>query len=776
MVLLRLITYDKLALIGVVLSLGLGAIAPSFAQKVNELTDEQVQQFVQQATASGLSEAQIEQMALSRGFTPTDLTKMRQRIGNLKPKEPTAEVRDSGGSRSQSEPLPVSQPVASPTASPVFGASLFTNANLTFEPNLRIPTPKNYQLGPDDELIVDIFGNAQQTYRAKINPEGSVRLENLSPIYVNGLTVEQAEQRIIGRLRQLYTGLNSPASGIQAQVSLGNVRSIKVTLIGQVVKPGTYTLSSLGTVFNALYAGGGPDPNRGSFRDVRVYRANRLIRTLDIYDFLLGADQKDNIRLQDQDIVFVNHYDTRVELSGEVKQPGIYEVKKGEVLKTVLAFAGGYTDRAYTASLTLRRNTAKELEIGTIPATELAAFVPQAGDQYVVGSIIERYANRVSISGAVFRPGTYALQKSPTLRQLITAAEGLREDAFLNRATIQRLRPNLDPELISVDLGKVMRGEMADVTLQREDVVTVVAYSDLREKRTVSLQGAVNKPGVFAYADSLSVANLIVLAGGFAEGAMPSRIEISRRLRNDTTGLPGNQNVRIFQFNVDENLRLTEADARFNLQPFDQVFVRTSPRYEAQKVVTITGEVRYPGRYAIRDKSERIADLITRAGGLQPEAFLQAARFVRKGEIISVDIHEILQKPSDTGNLLLLAGDSITIPRKVELVRIGGEVLNPSTVDYNSAKSFRSYVDEAGGFTSKAQRRKSYVVYANGKIRRTKQFLLFRSYPKPEPGMEVVVPTKPRREDSKLSPPERVAVMTGISSLAAVVLTLIRLF
>ncbi|WP_460670627.1 SLBB domain-containing protein [Larkinella ripae] len=762
--------------------MGSGLVAPAMGQKVSELTDEQVQQFVQQAKASGMTETQIEQLALSRGFTQADITKMRQRITNREPRVQPEPVRDLGSSRTQAEeaPVPAPQPAVKPEPtdkSPaVFGASLFTNASLTFEPNLRIPTPKNYQLGPDDELVVDIYGNAQQTYRAKINPEGTIRLENLSPIYVNGLTVEQAEQRIVGRLRQLYTGLNSPASGVHAEVSLGNIRSIKVTLIGQVVKPGTYTLSSLGTVFNALYAAGGPDPDRGSFRDIRVYRANRVVRTLDIYDFLLGADQKDNIRLQDQDIVFVNHYDTRVELSGEVKQPGIYEVKKNEVLKTVLAFAGGFTDKAYTASLTLRRNTAKELEIGTIPAPDLEKFVPQRGDQYVVGSIIERFSNRVVVGGAVFRPGTYSLQKSPTLRQLIAAAEGLREDAFLNRGTIRRLRPNLDPELISVDLGKLMRGEVADIALQREDNITVLSYSDLREKRLVWLQGAVNKPGEFEYADSMSVANLIVLAGGFSEGATASRIEIARRLRNDTTGLPSNQNIRIFQFDLDENLRLTETDARFHLHPFDQVFVRTSPRYEVQKLVTITGEVRYPGRYAVRDKSERVSELISRAGGLQPEAFLNAARFIRKGEVISIDIREILQKPTDSGNLLLLAGDSIAIPRKVELVRIRGEVLNPSTVDYNPGKSFHTYVDEAGGFTSKAQRRKAYVIYANGKIRRTKQFLVFRSYPKPDPGMELIIPSKPKREESRLSPAERVAVMTGITSLAAVVLSVIRLF
>ncbi|WP_310588199.1 SLBB domain-containing protein [Larkinella terrae] len=751
---------------------------------MSDLTDEQVRQFVQQAKSSGMSETQIEQLALSRGFTADDVKKMRERIAALNtPAETGATINSPSVSREQNDQnkLSTAPPVAarSETAEaelPVFGASLFSSSNLTFEPNLRIPTPKNYQIGPEDELIIDVYGNAQQNYRTKVSPEGAIRLENLSPIYVNGLTIEQAEQRIIGRLRQLYSGLNTASSGIFATITLGSIRSIKVTLIGQVVKPGTYTLSSLSTVFNALYVGGGPDPDRGSFRDVRVYRSNRLIRTLDIYDFLLRADQKDNIRLQDQDIVFVNHYDTRIELTGEVKQAAIYEVQKGESLKNVLAFAGGFTDKAYTASLTQRRNTPKELQIVTVPSTDIPTFIPHRGDHYSVGAIIDRYENRVTIKGAVFRPGMYDLKKSPTLRQLISSAEGLREDAFLNRATIRRLRENLDPQLLSVDLGKLMRNEIEDISLQREDIVSVMAYDDLRERRTVSIQGAVNKPGTFEYADSLSVASLIVLAGGFSDGATASRIEIARRVRNDTTDLLNDQNVRLFQFNLNEQLRLNETEARFMLKPFDKVYVRTSPRYESQKSVVITGEVPYPGSYPIRDKSERITELIARAGGLRPGAYLKASRFIRNGELVSVDINEIMTKPSDSGNLLLLEGDSIHIPRKTELVKIRGEVLNPSVVDFNRGKSLKSYLNESGGFTSKAFRRKTYVVYANGKINRTKGFLGIRNYPNPEPGMEVVIPPKPPRSDSKLSAPERVAIMTGITSLAAVVLTIIRLF
>mgnify|MGYP002783412433 FL=1 len=753
------------------------ASTQSYAQKVEDLTDAQVEQFVNQAKASGLSEEEIEAMARSRGFTAADIAKMRQRISGLQTTTQKADAPDSPVVRTP--PPDVNSTKATPQAEssslPTFGASLFSGSSSTFEPNLRIATPRNYQLGPDDELVIDVYGNAQQSYRPKISPEGTIRLENLSPIFVSGLTIEQAEQRIVGRLRQLYAGLNSASSGIYAQVTLGNIRSIKVTLIGQVVRPGTYTLSSLATVFNALYLSGGPDPARGSFRDIRVYRGNRLIRTLDIYDFLLRADQSDNVRLQDQDIVFVNHFDTRVELTGEVKQPAIFEVRKGETLRNVLNFAGGYTDKAYTASLTLRRNTPKELQIVTITANEIPTLIPQRGDRYSVGAIIGRYENRVSISGAVFRPGEFALQKNATLSQLIRNAEGLREDAFLNRATIRRLRPNLDPEIISVDLGKLLRGESEDILLQREDEVSVQSVNNLRESRTVSIEGAVNQPGNFTYADSMTVANLVVLGGGFTDGATASRIEIARRVKEDTVGLPASQNVRIISLAIDDNLRLNEVDARMVLKPFDQVYVRTSPRYEPQKMVYIGGEVFYPGNYAIRDKNERIADLIARAGGIRPEAFLRAARFTRLGELISVDIGQILSNPQVTGNLLVQVGDSILIPRKVEIVRINGQVLNPAIVDFDPSKRFRNYIDDSGGFTTKAQPRKTYVTYANGRIRPTKSFLFFRSYPRPEPGMTVVVPTKPPKEDNKLSPAERVAVATGITSLAAVVLTVTRL-
>ena len=723
-----------------------------------------------------MTDVQIEELARTRGFSTIDIGKMRQRMGAVSGGDAKQVVPATvETNRLREQPATPAPPAAQPVSS-VFGAALFSNASLTFEPNLRIATPRNYVVGPDDELIIDIYGNAQQTYRPKVSPEGSIRVENLSPIYVNGLTIEQAEQRIIGRLRTLYQGLNSTGSGINAQITLGSVRSISVTLLGQVVRPGTYTLSSLATIFNALYASGGPSPGRGSFRDVRLYRNNRLIRRLDIYDFLLRADQKDNIRLLDQDIIFVDHYNIRVELAGEVKQPGLYDVRPGETLQHILNFCGGFTDRAYTASVSLRRNTPTEQQRITIAGADLASFVPKPGDRYGVGAILDRIGNQVSIGGAVFRPGDYELLRNPTLRQLVRSAEGLRDDAFLNRATIRRLRENLDPELISVDLGKVMRREQPDVPLRTNDSVQVSAVADLREKQTISILGAVNRGGTFDFADSLTVANAVMLAGGFSDAAISSRMEIARRVSNDTTDLPADQTVRLIALAIDRNLQLNPADAQLTLHPFDQVYVRASPRYEIQQGVSLAGEVFYPGPYAIRAKNDRITDLIARAGGLKPEAHLSSARFTRQGERVALDLNEILNDPAVVGNLLLEDGDVLMIPRRPELIRIRGEVLNPATVEFDPSKSFRDYIGEAGGFTGRALKRKTYVVAANGKIHPTRSFLGIKWYPKPERGMEIIVSAKPPKEPQRVSSTERAALLTVIASGAAVVLSAVRLF
>ena len=752
-------------------------------QKVEDLSDEQVTAFLQKAKASGMSEAQIERAATLQGYSPADIAKMRERLNNIsleKGKKTNesdiSDVRRATKTKAYSDSTNTNKTdmdtikitVRKPK---VFGMSMFAAGGLSFEADLRIATPRNYQLGPDDELNIDIFGNALDNYKVKVSPEGTIRILNLSPIYVSGLTIEAASERIVSRLRQLYQGINMPGSGVSAQITLGNIRSIKVTITGEVVKAGTYTVSSLATVFNALYAAGGPSEN-GSFRNIKVIRDNKIVRVLDLYDFLLRADQKDNIRLQDQDIIRVADYETRVEVEGEVKRPMIFEVEKTETLKDVLRFAGGFTDKAYTYTIALRRNTARELKLINITQDEVGAFIPQRGDKYKVGEILERFENRVQIKGAVFREGEFALESgSSTVKELIKKAEGLREDAFMNRAIINRQKGDNDPIVISFDLAKLMKGEIDDIPLKREDVIVIRSIKSLREKRVIYIDGEVNKGGKFDYVEGLTIADMIVLANGFKDGASNSKIELARRVKDDTTGLASEQNVRIETFDIDRDLKISISDARTLIQPFDKIIVRKSPRYEDQKSVAIEGEVWYPGSYTIKDKTQRITDLITLAGGLKNGAYPKGATFNRDSTQIAVDLTVIVKNPSAQENLLLLQGDRLFIPRELETVKLSGELLNPISVAFRPNLSVKDYIAQAGGFTDKAAKRRVFVKYANGFSDRTKTFGFFTTYPKVEQGAEIIVPAVVENND-KMTIAEKVAILGAVSSVSLIIITL----
>ncbi len=775
----------------------------TFAQKpkIDDLTDDQIKEFLQKAQASGMNESQIEKAALMQGYSPADVAKMRERLNKVMSNDSKKSTNEGENSSRRTTPVQAGNKIGNNKIRTndnnkevnaddenemskdsmvtdilkpkVFGMSMFAAGGLSFEPDLRIATPKNYQLGPDDELNIDIFGNALDNYKVKVSTEGTIRILNLSPIYVNGLSIEAASERIVGRLRQLYQGINMPGSGVSAQITLGNIRSIKVTITGEVTKPGTYTVSSLSTIFNALYAAGGPSEN-GSFRNIRVIRDNKVVKILDLYDFLLRADQKDNVRLQDQDVIRIAEYETRIEVMGEVKRPMIFEVEKTETLKDVLRFAGGFTDRAYTYTIGLKRNTAREQKLINISQDEVLAFIPQRGDKYNVGKILERFENRVTIKGSVFREGDFAIESGVnTVKELIKKAEGLKEDAFMNRATINRRKEDNDVTVIAFDLGELMRGEIADIPLKREDVITIRNIKSLREKRVITISGEVNKVGKFDYVDGLTIADVVVLANGFTDAASNSKIELSRRVKNDTTGLTSEQNVRIESFEIDKDLKITTEDARVILQPFDRIYVRKSPRYENQKYVFIEGEVKYPGAYTIKDKTQRITDLIALAGGLKVGAFPKGATFNRDSTKIAIDLSIILQVPAVTENVLLLDGDRLFIPRELQTVKLSGELLNPISVAYRPNQSVKDYISQAGGFTEKALKRKVYVKYANGFSDRTKTFLFFTTYPKVEQGSEIIVPAERDDLSNKLSTGERIAILGGLSSLSLVIISIV---
>lgn len=760
----------------------------SYSQKVEDLTDAQVKEFVKRAEASGMSESDIEKYAMARGYTASDVVKLRERINQLKnpttksavSQENTAESRKVEQSNKNEDLADkvdenAGQNIIVSKGEYIYGSHLFNGKNLTFEPNLRIATPKNYVLGTDDELAIDIYGNSQMSYKLKISPEGTVKIENLAPIIVNGLTIDQASDRIINRMKSIYYGLNSQGGGVYAQITLGSIRSIKVTVIGEVTKPGTYTVPSLATVFNVLYQAGGPSKN-GSYRNISVIRDNKIIRVMDLYDFLLRADQKDNILVRDQDVIRIADYDKRVQIKGEVKRPAIFEVDKGEPLKTLLAFAGNYTDKAYKKSIKLVRITDKERKIITIKNEQISDFQLEAGDLFFVDSVSNTFENRVRISGAVYRPGDYAIDDTniKTVKELIMAAGGLKSDAFKNRATLKRDGFLKEPEILSIDLDKLIKNEIEDVSLMKEDELNIASVSELHEKYKVNIYGQVNSPKEYDYKNNMTVADLILEAGGFTEGASASKIELSRRIKKDSLNTTTWQNVKIFEFNVDENLQIQANDSKYILQPFDIVSVKTSPKYEPQQNIFVMGEVKYPGQYIVKDREERLADIIKRSGGLRPSAFTKGAKIMRKGELISIDFQNAINNESSLDNILLIKGDSLTIPRISETVSIMGGVFNPAIVTFNESLKVSDYVSQAGGFEENAIEKKVYITYPNGSSAKTKKFLFFKKHPKVEPGSTIVIPIINPNANQKLSAVEKTSILTALVSMSGILYSIFK--
>lgn len=737
----------------------------------NKVTPAQALQFYNEAKVKGMSDAEIEKLALESGYTQADLLQLQQQLASDAAAEEVVDehIRESIPIRGIANEVPAaSAPEPSnPTDSQIFGQVFFSQGGVSFEPNLQIPTPLNYVVGPGDEILVDVSGNAVNNYKLTVSPEGTVNLANFPPLFVSGLTMDEAQKKIISKLKTAYAG-----PGIYTNVSLGKIRSIRITVTGEVKKPGTYTISSLATAFHALYVSGGPSL-KGTMRQIEIIRNNKSVRKIDFYKFLVKGDVSDNIMLADQDIIFVRPAESLVSIQGEVKRPGVFEILKGEDLSTAISFAGGFNSEAYSHSISYQRNTGKEYELGQVSNSNYVGFQLKDGDKFSVGKILNRFINRVTIRGAVFREGEYPISEQlQTVTQLIKAADGITENAFLNRALLYRQNGLLEPIVIPIDLKKLLSNNSEDITLKRDDILEIKSVQDLKEQSGVSIFGEVRKQGEYLFREGMTVGDLIFEAGGYTSGGIPFRVEVSRRIKADTLNLPLTQNVRIFQLNVADSLQLTEEDRRFGLKPFDHVFIRKSPRYESQKIFTVLGQVNYPGNYTVIRSVERISDAIERAGGLKEAAYLNAAQFRRRGTPIALDLNSILKNPDQPANLLLQMGDSLLIPERHETVEIVGGVLNPSVVNYDRSHNLKDYLVQAGGFVDSANKRKLLVTHPNGITDRTRQFLFFRSYPKVEPGSRIVVPLKdsdPNRQ--QWSRGERVML---ISSIATVSVTLIR--
>ncbi len=796
-----------------------------------DISDEQLKAFIERARRAGFTESQAINLARDRGMSPSEVQELRERVRRLerygtsddpdREDDPEDELEDEFEEddlfrmpdrqelrekelRLEEDPLVrrFTWMLESEVAR-TFGSEVFRRGGAAFEPSRYAPTPSTYVLGAGDELVIDVWGESTDTYRLSVSREGTVAINNLGPVFVHGLTLEQAEARLMEQLRTLHAGMRSASNPTTfARVSLSRLRSIQVTVIGEVMKPGDYTLSSMATVYNALYRAGGPN-HRGSYRSVQIFRGSQMVGELDLYDFLVDGDQSGNIRLNDQDVVRVQPLSKRVELEGEVRRDGYFHLKPGETLSELIRFSGGFTGSAFTKHLRIHRNTPIERMVVTVKGDDFDSFAMQNGDHVFVDEILDRFANRVEIDGAVWRPGEFELVSGFTLSKLIEEAGGLRPDAYLSRGIIHRLRDDFSLEAQAFDLRKVMEDPLRyDVLLRPDDEVLIQSIFDMQEEFTVRIFGAVREQGVFDFRENMTLEDVILLADGFMEAASNARIEVSRRvdLPSDADKpVRGHVMAETYLFDVSRDLSLSEEDAAFVLRPFDQIFVRNRPDYQPQKNVVVEGEVMYPGVYTINTRTDRISDLIKRSGGLTDEAFIQGASLTRRitrvqvtydfldGEEeevqrligdqeqsrIGIDLKAILANPGSPEDLYIREGDVLRIPVAEQTVRVSGAVMQGVEVRFQRGRNLRYYIDRAGGYTENAQRRSAYVVYANGDVNRRRTYVwgLISSSPEIEPGTEIIIPEKPERE--RMSTAEVIAVSTAVVSMASTVVIMI---
>ncbi|WP_159474321.1 SLBB domain-containing protein [Dyadobacter sp. 3J3] len=779
---------------------------------VNEgnMSDAEVQDIVKRMRDSGYSEAELEQAAKVRGMDATQIQQFRDRVKKLENTKKTGTTIEESKKQERSEYKKNTNENDVNVSNRIFGSQFFGSAFSSFEPNLNMPTPANYVIGPSDELLLDLTGDNEVSYKLRVSPESFISIEYIGRVSVGGLTIEQAKNKIKAQMDNTYPSLRSGRT--QLSLNLGNIRSIKVIISGEVMKPGTYTLPSITSVFNALYSSGGPN-DKGSFRTIQVIRNNKVVATVDLYDFLLNGIQTANIRLQDLDVIHIPIYQIHVDVIGEVKRSMIYEIKQNESLSDILRYAGDFSDNAYKARVKIIQNTFNARKIVVVPLSDFPNYIPKNGDKIYIDSILDKLENKVQINGAVTRPGQFTFKPGLKLSELIKQADGLAPDVFMSNGYIIRLNADNTNSIVSFDLAEVMKGGISDIELERNDVAQISSISDLRDQYTVSIDGEVRRPGSFEFAGNLSVENLIQMAGGFKEGANPADIEISRRIKGADLSKSTTEVAQIFHIAVDSSLRVI--DRNFLLQPFDIVSVHPVIGFTPLLKVQVSGEIIRPGVYTIISKNERISDIVKRAGGLTAFAYpegaslkrpaanivntgldeeektirqLNLARLSENGndegktnpvalvnvssDLVGIELDKILNNPMSRNDLILKDGDVIVVPSLLQTVKISGEVLRPISVVYEPGRSFRYYINSAGGFTHNAFKKGSFISHSNGSVRGTKRALLFNNYPEVKPGSEISVPRKAERE--RMSVQSWVGLSTAIASLATLVFAIIR--
>lgn len=675
----------------------------------------------------------------------------------------------------------------------VYGREIFETKNLTFEPSMNLATPPNYRLGPGDEVIIDIWGTNQATIRDKVSPDGYISINDIGLVYLNGMTVSEASDYLRKELNKIYAGIDSEDPSSQIKVTLGNSRTIQVNVMGEVFQPGTYALSSFATVFHALYRAGGVS-DIGSLRDIQVVRGGKKVATVDVYDFIMKGKVADDIRLQEGDVIIVPPYEALVSIEGNVKRPMKYEMKGNESVSTLLKYAGGFSGDAYTRSLRMIRQNGKEYQIYTIDDIDYSVFQLKDGDVITAEAILDRFENKLEIKGAVYRPGIYQFGGSlNTVRQLVEKADGLMGDAFTGRAVLHRERENLTREVIQVDIKGIMKGTAPDIPLQRNDVLYIPSIHDLEDLGSIVVYGEVARPGEFAFADNTTLEDIIIQAGGLKESASTVRVDISRRIK-DSKGTEAVSTIgQMYSFSLKDGF-VIDGEPGFVLQPYDQVYVRRSPAYQEQVNVSISGEILYEGSYALTEKSERLSDLIKKAGGVTPFAYIKGARLSRRinaderkrmetvldmaksgkdsidvnrldlGDVyyVGIDLERAMLKPGSSADIVLREGDVIEVPEYNNTVRISGAVMYPNTVSFEDGKTLKYYIEQAGGYGFRAKKSKAYIVYMNGQVKRAKR----SNRELIQPGCEVIVPVK---EKSNWSLQNTLSIATTSASLATMI-------
>ena len=786
----------------------LGSTSSLMAQT---MSDQQVLEYVKDGIKQGKEQKQLASELARKGVTKEQAMRVKElyeKQNNVNTTNTTGtEVNESRLREEMKEDtsnILEDQPTAEDLVreDQVFGRNIFNTKNLTFEPSVNLATPSNYRLGPGDEVIIDIWGASQNTIRQQISPDGTINIQKIGPVYLSGLTVSEGNDYLKKSLNKIYNGLNSdtdPSSDIR--LTLGNIRTIQINVMGEVIQPGTYALSSFSTVFHALYRAGGVS-DIGSLRNVQLVRNGKNIATIDVYDFIMKGNSQDDIRLQEGDVVIVPAYDVLVKISGKVKRPMRFEMKKDENLATLIKYAGGFDADAYTRSLRVVRQNGQEYEVNTVRDIDYSVYQMRNGDVVTAEAILNRFTNKLEVRGAVYRPGIYQLSgQLNTIRELVNEAQGLTGDAFLNRAVLYRQREDLTTEVLSVDIKSIMDGTSPNIALVKNDILYIPSIHDLEDRGNITVHGEVTKPASYPYADNMTLEDLIIQAGGLREAASTVRVDISRRIKNPRSTTDNDTIGQMFSFSLKDGF-VIDGQPGFVLQPYDEVYVRRSPGYQAQQNVGIEGEILFDGTYALTSREERLSDLVNKAGGATNYAYLRGAKLTRVANAdekkrmgyvirlmrrqlgeemmdslgidvedtftVGIDLERALRDPKSSSNIVLREGDVISIPKNTNTVTINGAVMVPNTVSYLEGKDINYYLNQSGGYSDNAKKSKKFIVYMNGQVSRVKG----NGKKQIEPGCEIIVPSKSKK---RTNVGEILGYATSFSSLGMMIASIANL-